>query len=68
MDNWQEASAADLGRAIGEGVLDPRELTEWFIEAIGTHPDSGMIYARTTPARARIEAEAAHARQQSGNR
>ncbi|MEM9046823.1 MAG: amidase family protein [Pseudomonadota bacterium] len=68
MDNWQEASAADLGRAIGEGTLDPRELTERFIEAIGSHPDSGMIYARTTPARARIEAEAAHARQQSGSR
>lgn len=68
MDNWQTASAGELGRAIGEGVLDPRELTERFLEAIASHPDAGLIYARTTPERARIEAVAAHARQQAGSR
>ncbi|MBY8976012.1 amidase [Rhodobacteraceae bacterium NNCM2] len=68
MDNWQTASAADLGRAIGEGKLDPRDLAEWFLEAIAAHPDAGLIYARLTPERARIEAAAAHARQQSGVR
>ncbi|MEM7177461.1 MAG: amidase family protein [Pseudomonadota bacterium] len=68
MDNWQTASAAELGRAIGESALDPRELTERFLEAIAAHPDAGLIYARTTPERARIEATAAHARQQAGSR
>ncbi|MEM7239387.1 MAG: amidase family protein, partial [Pseudomonadota bacterium] len=68
MNTWQTASAADLGRAIGDGTLDPRDLTERFIEAISSHTDSAMIYARTTPERARIEADAAHARQKSASR
>lgn len=68
MDDWRQAGAAELGRAIGDGRLDPRELAERFIEAIESHPDAALIYARATPARARIEAEAARARRDSGNR
>ena len=67
MDNWQDASAADLGRAIEAGTLDPRDLTERFLAAIDAHPDSALIYARLTASRARAEAEAAYKRQQSGN-
>ncbi|MEM7237965.1 MAG: amidase family protein, partial [Pseudomonadota bacterium] len=51
-----------------DGTLDPRDLTERFIEAISSHTDSAMIYARTTPERARIEADAAHARQKAASR
>ena len=66
MDSWQTASAADLGRAIAGGDLDPRDLTERFLDAIATHPDGALIYARVTAKRARAEAEAAYQRQQSG--
>ncbi|MEM0921661.1 MAG: amidase [Pseudomonadota bacterium] len=65
MENWQEASAADLGRAVAAG-LDPRELVERFLDAIADHPDQALIYARVTPERARAEAATAHERQRSG--
>ena len=29
--NWQGKSAAELGRSIGAGEIDPVELTEYFI-------------------------------------
>ncbi|MEM7505857.1 MAG: amidase family protein [Pseudomonadota bacterium] len=67
MDDWQTAGAAALGRAIEAG-LDPRELTERFLAAIAADPDASLIYARTTPDRARAEAAAAHQRQQQSGR
>lgn len=54
--------AAELGRAIRAGEADAVEVTEAFLEAIAAHPDAGNIYARTTPERARAEAEAAAGR------
>ena len=57
--DWQNMTASDLGRAIGEGKLDARELTEGFLDAIEAHPEKDRIYARTTPDRARAEAKAA---------
>jgi aspartyl-tRNA(Asn)/glutamyl-tRNA(Gln) amidotransferase subunit A len=68
MDAWREMRAAELGRGIGRGEIDPRALCETFLDAIGGHPQGARIYARTTPDRARAEAEAAHARARSGTR
>lgn len=67
-DSWLWMSAADLGRAIGAGSIDPRELAELYLAAIDTHPAGAAIYARTTPERARAEAEAAAARAAAGLR
>lgn len=67
-DTWLWMTAADLGRAIEQGAVDPRELTETYLTAIDSHPQSPGIYARTTPARTRAEAEAARARARAGVR
>lgn len=65
---WRSMTAADLGRAIGAGRIHAVELTEAFLDAMAAHPDSGRIYARTTPARARAEAMAAAERAKTGQR
>ncbi len=62
------ATACDLGRAIGAGTLDPVALTDAMLDAIDTSPHRAQIYARTTPDRARAEAEAARTRAQNGTR
>ncbi len=68
MDEWRSMGAAALGRGIDAGEIDPVALTEVFLDAIEAHPDSGRIYARLTPARARAEARAASERAASGLR
>jgi len=65
-DEWLWASAGALGRGIAAGEIDARELTEVYLAAIDSHPDTTAIYARTTPARARAEAAAAAERARSG--
>ncbi len=65
---WQEMSAADLGREIARGELDPRELTAYFLDAIAAHDFGPRIYARTTEDRAMAEAEAALKRAKNGLR
>ena len=65
---WSNMTAADLGREIGAGRINPVELTEVFLEKIAVHEVSDRIYARVTPARARGEAMAAAARAKSGQR
>jgi aspartyl-tRNA(Asn)/glutamyl-tRNA(Gln) amidotransferase subunit A len=67
-EEWRRMTAADLGRGIAAGAIDPRALTEAFLAAIDAHPDAGRIYARTTPERARAEADAAAARARAGLR
>ena len=67
-DEWRTMSAADLGRAIGAGEIDPRDLAEVFLGAMDAHPETPRIYARTTPERARAGAEAAASRAKSGTR
>ena len=57
--DWLEMTAADLGRGIGAGEIDPVELAEAYLEAIDAHPLRDQIYARATPDRARAEAAAA---------
>ena len=68
MSDWTGKSAADLGRGIGEGRIDPVDLTEATLAAIGGHDVSSRIYARTTPDRARAEALAAQKRAWAGVR
>ncbi|ARO15729.1 aspartyl-tRNA(Asn)/glutamyl-tRNA(Gln) amidotransferase subunit A [Ketogulonicigenium robustum] len=68
MENWLFATAADLGRAIGTGRIDPVALAECYLDAIAAHPKAAHIYARTHPARTKAEAEAARTRARAGNR
>ncbi|KEJ90419.1 amidase [Sulfitobacter donghicola] len=68
MQVWLEMTAADLGRGIGAGEIDPVALCETYLSAIDAHPLRDKIYARVTADRARAEAKAAAARAQSGHR
>ncbi|OOY19026.1 amidase [Thioclava sp. DLFJ5-1] len=62
---WRLAGAAEQGRAIAAGQLDPVEQTEAYLEVAEASED---IYARLTPQRARDEAMAAHQRAKQGTR
>ena len=66
--NWLNMTAAELGRGIGAGEIDPVALCETYLEAIAAHAESGRIYARTMPERARAEAAAAAERARAGHR
>ena len=66
--NWQGKSAAELGRSIGAGEIDPVELTEAFLESAEGHQFGDRIYARLTRDRAIAEARAARDRAKSGFR
>ncbi|MFP7674168.1 amidase [Marivita sp. S0852] len=62
MGEWQKMTAADLGRGIGTGEIDPVALTQAFLDAIDGHEYGDRIYARLTPDRALAEAKAAQER------
>ncbi len=64
----RKASASELGRAIGAGRVDPRDVTEAFLDAIEHHPDATRIYSAVTSDRARAEADAAALRAKQGLR
>ncbi|MEO1733631.1 MAG: amidase [Pseudomonadota bacterium] len=68
MQGWLTCSAAELGRGIEAGDIDPVELTQVYLDAIENHPLRDRIYARVTSDRALAEAEAARARAASGRR
>jgi aspartyl-tRNA(Asn)/glutamyl-tRNA(Gln) amidotransferase subunit A len=68
MTDWTGRSAAEMGRAIEAGALDPRALAEAFLDAIAQHPAAARIYARLTPERARAEAADAADRARRGLR
>ena len=68
MSDWLKMSAADLGRGIGAGEIDPLELTRTYLDAIDAHPMRERIYARVTHDRAMAEASAASGRARSGQR
>ena len=65
---WQRMSALALGEGIGSGAIDPRALTEHFLEQIEAADGDRAIYLQVTAARARAEAQAAHRRAQAGLR
>ena len=68
MQNWLTMTAAELGRGIEAGEIDPVDLTETYLAAIASHEFSDRIYVRLTEDRARAEAEAASLRAKSGQR
>ncbi len=68
MQEWLWMTAADLGRGIGAGEIDPIALTETYLDAIDTHTLSHRIYTVVTHDRARAEAKAASARAANGLR
>ena len=68
MQDWLGRTAADQGRAIGAGDLDPVDLTHAYLDAIAAHPMASRIYARTTADRALAEAGAARTRAKAGIR
>lgn len=66
--DWLRMSAADLGRGIGAGRIDPVALTGAYLDAIKAHEFKERIYARLTEERALAEAQAAAARARAGLR
>ena len=68
MEHWLWMTAANLGRGIEDGSIDPVALTATYLTAIETHPLKDRIYARVTADRARAEAVAAAARASAGLR
>ena len=68
MQDWLGMTAADLGRGIGAGEIDPVDLTGAYLDAIEAHPLRDRIYARVTADRAMAEAEAAAERAKAGLR
>ena len=68
MENWLRMSAADLGRGIGAGEIDPVKLCETYLDAVADHPFAERIYVQVTAMRARTEALAASARSKAGQR
>ena len=68
MEDWLTATAAELGRGIDAGRIDPVDLTEAYLTAIGEHRHRDRIYARLTEDRARAEARAASDRAKAGLR
>jgi aspartyl-tRNA(Asn)/glutamyl-tRNA(Gln) amidotransferase subunit A len=68
MQDWLWATAADLGRGIDAGEIDPVDLCEVYLAAIEAHPLRDRIYVRVTDDRARSEAAAASVRAKAGQR
>ncbi|PVA07832.1 amidase [Thalassorhabdomicrobium marinisediminis] len=68
MQDWLWQTAADLGRGIAAGRIDPVDLCEVYLNAIDSHELTPRIYARVTHDRARAEACAASARAKAGQR
>ena len=68
MQNWLKMTAADLGRGIAAGEIDPVALTQTYLDAIDAHEMTPRIYARTTHERALAEAQAAAQRAKTGQR
>ena len=68
MQDWLWASAADLGRGIASGDIDPEALCDAYLTAISGDTNRDTIYARLTEDRARSEAGAAATRARNGLR
>lgn len=66
--SWFHMTAAELGREIGKGRINPVELTEAFLERLQEHALTKRVYARLTEVRARGEAMGAATRARQGFR
>ncbi len=62
MQDWLSMTAADLGRGIGAGAIDPVALAHTYLDAIEAHRHKDKIYSAVTADRAMAEAEAAKER------
>jgi len=67
-NDWLRMTAAELGRGIDAGEIDPVVLTQTYLDAIKAHPMTDRIYARLTEKRALAEAKAASERAKMGFR
>lgn len=65
---WANMTAAQLGREIEAGRINPVDLCEMQLDAIEAHPLRDRIYARVMPNRSRAEAMAATGRARAGLR
>lgn len=68
MREWLTMTAANLGRGIAAGQIDPVTLCQTYLDAIDAHPMRDRIYARVTAERALAEAGAAADRANAGQR
>jgi len=68
MDDWGRMGAAELGRGIDAGRIDPMELAAALLDRARAHPEAGRIFARMTEGRALDEARAARDRARAGLR
>ncbi|MFK7878611.1 amidase [Roseobacter sp.] len=68
MQTWLQMPAADLGRGIEAGEIDPLALTQAYLDAIDAHELKDRIFARVTADRALAEAAAASERAAAGQR
>lgn len=68
MQDWLKMNAADLGRGIAAGEIDPVALTQVYLDAIDAHPHRDRIYSEVTHDRALAEAKAAAERARQGLR
>ncbi|MFK5981191.1 MAG: amidase [Rhizobiaceae bacterium] len=68
MIDLEGKTATQLGALIESGELDPVELTQHYLDAIGASEHSANIYVRTTPERALSEAASARDRAKRGTR
>lgn len=64
----EKLTAAEIGRGIDAGRLDPLGVAEAFVSSIKAHPAKDEIYARLCEERTMEEAEKASARAKSGTR
>ena len=65
---WLFQSAAELGRGIERGEIDPLALAQTYLDAIEGHPLRDRIYSAVTAERAMAEARAASERARKGLR
>lgn len=68
MTDPTKMTATEQGHAIGQGVLDPVDLTQFYLDRAGDHPIAHRAYTMLTPERALSEAKAAQKRAKSGFR
>ncbi|HNU72170.1 MAG TPA: amidase family protein [Thermodesulfobacteriota bacterium] len=65
---WTSASLDELGSAIGQGILDPVELVESYLERIEQAEEKDKIFLQVFPEKSRLQAQAARRRAQSQSR
>jgi len=67
-DETHHKTALELGAAIEQGRIDPRELTEYYLDRISNYPARKRLFTHVLKTRARAEAADAAARAKRGLR